>query len=396
MQVGVLDDGQVCQFEGCLENDLLPAKCTNCQKMFCSEHILSSSHNCHCMPDARLPHCPMCNVVVPMLPGQSADEAVSLHLNRRCVPPLKTSATVSSPTKNSVYPSRSGAKPVTQNPLPSRLPPSGISAAGAAALARHGRGSKPVHQGGGTSKSTHSLGTSSGAPTTGSLQGKAETDPTDSPMWISLSNLLLQKANNTPSSAVGRPLGVAIEKNTAIWVPLVHFIISSTQSDESSDNTDHITEEKSTPKKKTERKESELSSSTISTSSSFLRVPPLYVYGRKTYTLGKVLDTVFESIETYHSCLSSASSFFNPSLVPHYFFVVHANPPRGATAAMYPPHSLTTLVGKVENTSSSEKKISLASGALVFVSNCSTLPEDLFKILQRRQAVPEPSTCSIC
>lgn len=376
MQVGVLDDGQVCQFEGCLENDFLPAKCTNCERMFCSEHILSRSHNCRCMPDARLPHCPQCDVVVPTLPGQSADEAVSLHLDRGCVPPLKTPAPTSSVAKNNVH--------------------GNMSRAGAAALARHGRGPKPVPLGGGSPKLTHSASTPSAVPTTENLQGRAVTKPTDSSSWISLFDLLHQKAKNTPSSAVGRPLGVAKEKNTAVWVRLVHVIISSTVSDKTSDNTDHKTEEKSAQEKTTDRNALELSSSTNAASSSFLRVPPLYVYGRKTFTVGKVLDTVVEDIETHFSCLSSTSPSFNPSLVPRYFFVVHASPPRGATAAMYPPRSLSTLVWKVENISSSDQKISLASDALMIVSNCSTLPEGVFKLLRRQETPGETSTCLIC
>ncbi|GET87824.1 hypothetical protein, conserved [Leishmania tarentolae] len=86
MQVGVYDrDDQICQYEGCTEIDLLPARCSNCGKRFCTHHLSHSAHRCPAVTDVRVGTCPICDRVVPLeYPRQRVDEAVSRHMDRGC------------------------------------------------------------------------------------------------------------------------------------------------------------------------------------------------------------------------------------------------------------------------------------------------------------------------
>ncbi|CBZ25620.1 conserved hypothetical protein [Leishmania mexicana MHOM/GT/2001/U1103] len=86
MQVGVCDrDDQLCQYEGCTEIDLLPARCSNCDKRFCTHHLSHSAHHCPAVADVRVGTCPICYRVVPLeYPRQRMDEAVSRHIDRGC------------------------------------------------------------------------------------------------------------------------------------------------------------------------------------------------------------------------------------------------------------------------------------------------------------------------
>jgi predicted nucleic acid binding AN1-type Zn finger protein len=86
MQVGVYDrDDQMCQYEGCTEIDLLPARCSRCHKRFCSQHLSQSAHHCPAAVDVLVGTCPVCRRVVPLeYPRQNVDEAVSRHLDRGC------------------------------------------------------------------------------------------------------------------------------------------------------------------------------------------------------------------------------------------------------------------------------------------------------------------------
>ncbi|AYU78041.1 AN1-like Zinc finger containing protein [Leishmania donovani] len=86
MQVGVYDrDDQMCQYEGCTEIDLLPARCSNCDKRFCTHHLSHNAHHCPAVTDVRVGTCPICYRVVPLeYPRQRVDEAVSRHIDRGC------------------------------------------------------------------------------------------------------------------------------------------------------------------------------------------------------------------------------------------------------------------------------------------------------------------------
>ncbi|CAJ1007421.1 putative AN1-like Zinc finger containing protein [Leishmania naiffi] len=100
MQVGVYDrDDQMCQYEDCTEIDLLPARCSDCHKRFCSHHLSHGAHHCPAVMDVRVGTCPVCHRVVLLeYPRQNVDEAVSRHLDRGCRDVLPGSASYSSAT----------------------------------------------------------------------------------------------------------------------------------------------------------------------------------------------------------------------------------------------------------------------------------------------------------
>lgn len=432
MQVGVYDDGQVCQFDGCLETDLLPAVCTNCKRTFCSQHILSSSHHCQCVPDARLPHCPICNAVVLAAPGQSIDDAVSRHIDRGCAP---------TEAAGSGAPFSSGARPLfnPENPW--------LVGAG-------GRGSSA--SGGGSGSGGHRLGSSSAAPVppyrrppTASSAGQGARRPSSrsgvtnsagrpsstagasAGTYSSLSALLSLKPGNALRNAVGRPLGVAVEKSTEAWVPLVYTLVSKEDfMDLLGDTptlplpppkqglTEEVTVSAGAGLSATEQQASKprppSSSSTAAAGAAYLAIPPLYVYARRTHSLGKVLDTTVQEIRLHHSAFSAATAA-STSLSPRYLFLVPQVPPEGATVDMFPPQPLSGLVGKtvwtgptISGSSSSSSAAAAAaqdsrerksagaassSQAVVFLSNRDRLPPELLTIMRQQRRLATSSSC---
>lgn len=420
MQVGVLDDGQVCQFEGCMENDLLPARCTNCKLVFCSDHILSSAHQCRCVIDARLLQCPCCNAVVPTLPRQSPDEAVSAHLDRGCpsLPSQPITAT-SSGSKPSQQLDKSGNSTNNKHhrstdgkSYTTRVPPMGMSAAGIAALRRQGRHAEadrmmkasllePQHPPG---DATASKGTSVCGGSSKGATALPITNSSPSVPFLSLRDLLAQEAMNTLSTAVGRPLNVVVEKTTDAWAPLVYTIISSkslqTENNTCTDSNETESSKVDSYRKSEVRESSSLNASTKSKGNTFrselfLNIPPVYVFARRTHVVGKVVDTVCAKIEGRHPCFSSGKLSTNRSLVPQYLFVVPHHPPAEATAAMYPPLPLSSLVSDIGVIPRTLKKSSSVK-MNVFLSNCETLPEELFGLLRHTHFSLEPSMCLIC
>lgn len=421
MQVGILDDGQVCQFEGCMENDFLPAKCTNCHLTFCSEHILRSSHHCRGVVDAHPLQCPLCNVVLPISPAQSPDEIVSHHIDRGCLPPPKPPITTSTtwtpsfkvgkdPTHLSGTSTNHNGRAVGTRSQPIRQPPMGLSPAGAAALKRLGRQAEAeqLRKAPEPERRPRDDCTAWGG---GSLQ-KGVGFPTNTPSFssssslLSLRELVAQKPWNTKSTAVGRPLSVVKEGTTDAWIPLVYTVISSSPSDgpsnpvaRSEDNSPHTTPNKASAKEDVSGTppltRTVISKPSTSCSASFFSIPPMYIYARRTHVLGKILDNALEEIQLHHPCFSSARLSTTPSLALQYLFLVPPHPPAEATGAMYPAQPLSTLLEKIDTFRTDVGSSSL-SNMIVFLSNRDTLPEELFGLLGHRESAAEASMCLVC
>lgn len=406
MQVGVYDDGQICQFDGCMEMDLLPAVCTNCHRTFCSQHILSSSHHCQCMPDARLPHCPICNAVVMAGPGQSIDEAVGQHMDRGCTPaPVEAPTSGSHPLFNPANPwlvgaGRRGSSSTVPIP-PYRRPTSG-SAPRETPWTRTSGSS--LSRGGGLKKP--------------SARRSA---------YATLSSLLRTKPGNSVSTAIGRPLGVAVEKSTDAWIPLVYTLVCKKDMTEEQQHwqgpqtpspeqtgegergkgavggTGRMLSAQETQDYTSQAKTSASASSDRhhgTTESVYLAVPPLYVYAKRTHSLGKVLDTTVEEVRLHHSAFSAASA--SAALSPRYLFLVPLLPPDGVTVEMFPPQPLSGLVSKTVwgsgapapgDSATSSTGGRTVNQAVVFLSNRDKLPPELLTVLRHQQSVATASSC---
>lgn len=74
----------------CNYYDFLPFKCGLCSRVFCQSHRLAETHNCSGFRDGRVPTCPVCKAVIPLRGGETADEAMDLHLTSNCKAPSAT------------------------------------------------------------------------------------------------------------------------------------------------------------------------------------------------------------------------------------------------------------------------------------------------------------------
>ncbi|XKL59475.1 hypothetical protein PGB90_000491 [Kerria lacca] len=78
--------GKYCSEETCKRLDFLPVKCDACERIFCSNHMSYTKHNC---PSAykkniQVPICPLCNKPVPIKRGDLPDDAVGSHIDNEC------------------------------------------------------------------------------------------------------------------------------------------------------------------------------------------------------------------------------------------------------------------------------------------------------------------------
>ncbi|KAJ2708062.1 zinc finger, AN1-type domain [Coemansia sp. IMI 203386] len=77
------DIGDHCEFKDCHLLDFLPVRCKLCGLTFCSDHWEVDKHSCsnkHKLVDRIVPTCPICEQPVPLRPKDSADQAVSRHI----------------------------------------------------------------------------------------------------------------------------------------------------------------------------------------------------------------------------------------------------------------------------------------------------------------------------
>lgn len=368
MQVGVLDDLTKCELEGCEASSFLPATCTNCKRTFCPDHIFSSAHNCPCTYDARLLTCPICNAVVDTLPGQSADAAVSMHIDQGCPPPRGLKG------------SNSSLRPLTGN---SRRGLDGKYASHVHCLgsAKSGDVINPVPYDARVKRISVPTHPRVAQPFPSS-QGLKK--------LVSLSQIMEMTPGNTLPQAIGRPLGVAVEKSgEEVWAPLVYTLVYPTLT--------AVTPSSSDVPQLSSEMGSEAAHGHSSHHCTLLPIPPLYVYVKvKKFVLGKVLDIVVEALKLRYDFFSPLSE--KESLLPKYLFVVPQKPPVGATEAMYPPQTLSCLAYKVL-TGPSQKETSGCpppshSRFVCFISNSPSLPKGVLSAM-RKHIRQERSQCAV-
>ncbi|RWS10541.1 AN1-type zinc finger protein 2A-like protein [Dinothrombium tinctorium] len=78
--------GEQCSVSSCKQLDFLPFKCDACRNVFCKQHFLYAAHSCKeaALKDNLVPVCPLCNEPVPCRKGETADVAVSQHIDEDC------------------------------------------------------------------------------------------------------------------------------------------------------------------------------------------------------------------------------------------------------------------------------------------------------------------------
>lgn len=301
MQVGVFDDGQLCQFDGCTVRDLLPARCSNCQLVLCSEHILANAHHCRCAPDARLPRCPLCGVVISVPPGESVDNVVSAHIDRGCPqgaaasPPHQTTASGTARPTSSRNPwliSQGQNPPVYKSaPLPPpRTYQQPAATTTAAAAAR---------------------------PSTARPPGQLTT----------IQTVLDLPPQNTKATALGRPAHSEAQWDGAeVWTPVVHVLLF---------------------------RDTVAGGNGNDGGAPVLNVAPMYVYARRTHALGKVVDAVVTELQqrgelttTATRAPGTAAASAGSAAPPRYLYLLATPVPLEATPAMFPPLPLSGLIGK--------------------------------------------------
>lgn len=78
--------GEHCSVDTCKRLDFLPVKCDACKKIFCSNHMTYTKHNCSSayQKNVQVPVCPLCNKPVPIQRGTLPDIAVGNHIDNDC------------------------------------------------------------------------------------------------------------------------------------------------------------------------------------------------------------------------------------------------------------------------------------------------------------------------
>lgn len=331
MQVGVYDrDDQTCQYEGCTEMDLLPARCSNCHKRFCSHHLAYGAHQCTAVTDVRVGTCPLCNRVVSLeYPRQDVNEAVSWHMDRGC----RDVPQGSSKGDNGVLSTFFGG-----------------SAANAGGGRRLGGGVRPCsHTGCSETSETRvkcdqcgrvfclqhrgplqhecraaaarSSATASPAPAASSAAGLG------SPLGNAAASVarLLAHPSNTPDKAVGK----ATELPSDMVTCLICFLIPSASS-----------------------------ASTGTGCDAFAPVPSFFMYMPKNTALGRLLDTAVDRAAMSSPAVRAGAAWKLYAVT----LPIHTE----AEAAYYPPLPLSTVVGK--------SAVGRAERAVLFLTPLTSLP----------------------
>jgi hypothetical protein len=78
--------GAHCAEVGCHKLDFLPFTCDRCHGVFCLDHRDFSHHSCtvDITQQRQMPHCPVCQQVVFVSAGESADAVVNAHILSGC------------------------------------------------------------------------------------------------------------------------------------------------------------------------------------------------------------------------------------------------------------------------------------------------------------------------
>lgn len=226
--------------------------------------------------------------------------------------------------------------------------------------------------------------------------GKAAVTPS-----VTLDALLALPPANTATTPVGLPPGRALRhvEEEGVWVPLVHILSDTT-----------TTAASPSPALRGTEKKSGASNKVVTVSafcSRYEKIPPLYVFMRTSFTLGKVVDAVVLELELHRG------RFTDPTRRPQFLFVIPSTPPAEATPAMYPPQPLsgtvsTTVSGAVGGAlfspSPGERtgKTNRRHEVILFLSNRDTLPEEVLEAIRenrlsssRPQKENEESTCLV-
>ncbi|KAK3783690.1 hypothetical protein RRG08_025314 [Elysia crispata] len=78
--------GQHCNEPTCKQLDFLPMKCDACDKIFCRDHIVYSTHSCSesYKKNNQIPVCPLCDRPCPLMKGELPDIVVGRHIESDC------------------------------------------------------------------------------------------------------------------------------------------------------------------------------------------------------------------------------------------------------------------------------------------------------------------------
>lgn len=81
-----MEYGTHCNFADCNALDFLPIKCDACSNLYCENHMQYERHRCEGAhrKNVQVPVCPLCNVPVPVAPGESPDVRVGRHIDNDC------------------------------------------------------------------------------------------------------------------------------------------------------------------------------------------------------------------------------------------------------------------------------------------------------------------------
>jgi len=78
--------GKHCSDRSCQRLEFLPYTCERCKRVFCQDHRKFVDHNCPIQVDRVVPVCPLCAQIIPLLPGEDANEKVARHMDAGCRP----------------------------------------------------------------------------------------------------------------------------------------------------------------------------------------------------------------------------------------------------------------------------------------------------------------------
>ncbi|KAG5507648.1 hypothetical protein JKF63_06597 [Porcisia hertigi] len=349
MQVGVCDrDEQLCQYEGCTEIDLLPARCSNCHRQFCSTHLFQSAHQCPAVTDVRVATCPICSRVVPLeYPRQNLDEAVSRHLDRGCLDvPQGSSSSGTSAAKGRL--GQAGGRRLGGSVRPCSILDCHEASetrvrcdqCGQTFCLQHRGPLKHQCRAAAAARSTVSSSSSKhdASALVSSLGGKA----------ASVARIL-SNPSNTPEKAVGKATELPEDMVTCL---LCFLIPTSASKEDNSTGCD-----------------------------AFEPVPSFYIFMPKSNALGRLLDTAVD-----HAAMSSPAVC---TTKPWNMFAVTFPIHQKAAAAYYPPLPLSTVVGK--------SAVGAAGRTILFVSPLQALPQcviETVRDLGRKKALPSMSSSS--
>lgn len=345
MQVGIYDkDDQMCQYEGCTEIDLLPARCSNCHKRFCSHHLAQSAHQCPAVVDVRVGTCPLCHRVVPLeYPRQNVDEAVSRHIDRGCRDAARASFSAGRHGSSAAGASHSGASGGRR--LGGGTRPCSVTGCGEQSETRVkcdqcGQVFCLQHRG----PIQHDCKAAAARKASVSPSKRNDSAGVLSPLGAKAASVvrLLTHPTNTPATAVGKATELPADMVTCLVCFLIPVSSLSNTADESCEG--------------------------------FAPVPSFFMHTAKSLALGRVLDTAVDRAAMGSPAVRTGKAWrlFTVTLPIH----------REAHSALYPAVPLSTVVGK--------SPAGKAEHTILFLTPLVALPDcvvDAVKDLERKGAV---------